>query len=181
MKKNSIVQFVCFVTNLDLDEFIPKWDHYAKQFKVGSDGTILQEAEGKYKYKYVSQHACREETMRFAVAKGRNSDHFGEQKAKVLQVGGYSVLQTGHTGNDENANVKIIAFIGHSETDIDFYRQLSHDSTLNIYEAYYESCAFGYILEYFTSESNEADLLQQLRNRHGVDVAVYKECLVPQS
>jgi hypothetical protein len=180
MKKNNIVQFVCFVTQLEFDEFVTKWDHYAKQFITDPGATVLQEAATKSRYKYVSQHEHREDDIRFAFMKGRSSDHFADQKVKVLQAGGYTPLQTGNTYHDENTDVKILAFIGHSDNDLDFYRQLAPAHSLNIYEAYYESCTYGYILEYYIPETNAADLLPQLKARPGVEIAVYKECLVPQ-
>ena len=31
MKKNSIIQFVGFITNLELTDFFPKWELYAKR------------------------------------------------------------------------------------------------------------------------------------------------------
>jgi hypothetical protein len=181
MKKNTIVQFVCFITQLEFDDFVTKWDHYAKKFMTDPGATILQEAGSKSRYKYVSQHEYREDNIRFAFMKGRSSDHFAEQKVKVLQAGGYAPLQTGNTYNDENTDVKILAFVSHSDNDIEFYRQLATRRSLNIYEAYYESCTYGHIMEYFIPESNAGELLQQLKTRPGIEVAVYKECMVPEA
>jgi hypothetical protein len=181
MKKNTIVQFVCFITQLDFDEFVPKWDNYAKKIMTDPGATVLQEAGSKGKYKYVSQHGYSEDNIRFAFTKGKSSDHFAEQKVKVLQAGGYTPLQTGSTYHDENTDVKVLAFVSHSDNDLDFYRQLATRRSLNIYEAYYESCTYGYILEYYIPESNAADLLQQLKTRSGIEVAVYRESMVPEA
>ncbi len=182
MKKNSITQFVGFITDLDFDEFVVKWEHYAKQFMANSGAmTLQQEAETKSRYKYVSQHECLEHDFRFAFMKGRSSEHFPEQKVKVVQAGGYTPVQIGCRYHDENVDAKVMAFISHHENDIDFYRQLSSYRYLNIYEAYYESCTYGHILEFFTPETDVPDLLQQLKTRPGTEVAIYRECLVPHS
>ena len=49
MEKRSIVQFVCFVTNLEFEEFASKWEHYAKQFATDSTGIMLQKADNGQK------------------------------------------------------------------------------------------------------------------------------------
>jgi hypothetical protein len=65
MNKNTIVQFVCFVTNLDEEKFMVKWEHYAAQYKGANSG--LQKAiteNNKHKYDYVSRHVCNTENFR---------------------------------------------------------------------------------------------------------------------
>jgi len=179
MKKDSIIQFVCFITHLDFEEFVVKWEHYAKQFMTNSGAMTLQQgAETKSRYKYVSQHEYRQEGFRFAFMKGRSSEHFPEQKVKVIQAGGYMPVQI-ECRHLEEGDVKVMAFISHNETDIDFYSQVSLYRHLNIYQAYYESCTYGYILEFFTPETDAHELVEQLKTRAGIDVALYRECLVP--
>ena len=183
MKKDSIIQFVGFSTRLGLEEFVGQWEDYAREFNTGRSGMkILQQESGTTgKYKYVSQHIyLQRQDMRFAFMTERNSDHFAEQKVKVVQTGGYMPLHIGCKHYDENTEVKIMAFISHQENNIEFYRRLLPQQRLNIYEAYYESCAYGYIIEFFTPETHAADLLDQLKKRLGVEVGIYKDCMVPQ-
>jgi len=49
MKKNTIVQFVCFTTDLEPEDFVPKWERYAKRLMNHNPETTLQQAETKSK------------------------------------------------------------------------------------------------------------------------------------
>ena len=165
MKKDTIVQFVCFITNLEFEEFAVKWEQYAKEFTADPGALILQErTKSKTRYKYVSQHECKPENFRFAFMKGRNSEHFPEHKAKVVQTGGYTPVQIQCEYDNEKNDVKIIAFIGADEMDLDFYHRLTYRH-LNIYEAYYESCTYSYIMEFFIQET---DGFQNIFPGHGM-------------
>jgi hypothetical protein len=180
MKKDTLVQFVCFVTDLEFSEFITKWDFYAGQFTGAHSQMTLQEKfESRGKYKYVSQHECLDKDFEFAFMKGRNSAHFPEHKAKVVQAGGYMPLQLESPQKKEKGIVKLMAFISHDETDISFYSQLPLCRHLNIYQAWYESCLYAYVMEFFVEESHAADLLQQIKARDGAESALYKESALP--
>jgi len=181
MKKENIIQFVGFVTTLDFRDFIPQWEEYARQFMKMPGAKILQrETEAKNSFKYISQHEFREEGFRFSFMKGRNSEHFPEQRVKVTQAGGYIPLQTEAPQHHVKGYVKIMAFVGHNENDIEFYRRLPNFRYLNIYQAYYENCAYGYIMEFFSKEADAPLLIDQLRSRTGSEAALYKDCKVPQ-
>ena len=179
MKKDKVVQFVCFVTNLKIDEFMGIWESYAK--RLGAAGEVmLQETasvKGKNKFRYVSQHSCDATDFRFVFMKGRNEDDFPEHNGKVINAGGYSAVQMQCHHNDIKNDVKVMAFLDHRETDLDFFYQQTFRH-LNIYEAYYESCTYSYILEYFVQEADAALLVEQLKTRAGIEAAVYKESAV---
>ena len=180
MKKNTIVQFVCFVTNLDLDQFGVKWEHYSKAFMAGTDNMSLQRAQdtnNRHKYKYISQHECSTENFRFDFMKERTSEHFPEHTAKVVQAGGFMPVQVQCRHVEDKDDVKIIAFIDGPETDFSFYHRQTYRH-LNIYEAYYESCAYSYIMEFIIQESEAAALVKELKVRPGVEAVIYKECSV---
>jgi hypothetical protein len=180
MKKNTIVQFVCFITNLEFEEFSAMWERYAKQFVAGSADMTLHEAtaiKGRNKYKYVSQHESSSADFKFAFMKGRNSEHFPEHNARVVLAGGYRTVQLQCNHNETKDDVKVMAFVAHNERDLDFYHQQTYRH-LNIYEAYYESCAYNYIMEFFIQESDAPALVEQLKTRPGIEVALYKECTV---
>ena len=177
MKKDTLVQFVCFVTDLDFSEFIPKWEFYAAQFmNTHSQMTLQEKFESRSKFKYVSQHECPDRDFEFAFMKGRNSAHFPEHKAKVIQAGGYMPLQIESPQKKEKGVVKLMAFISHDETDISFYSQMPLYRHLNIYQAWYESCLYAYVMEFFVEETHATELLHQLRTREGAESGLYKEC-----
>lgn len=179
MKKNTIVQFVGFITNIALDEFVTRWEPFAKQFIKGhGDMMLLEQAETKGKFKYVSQFDCPQEDFKFAFMKGRTSENFPDHFVKVAQLGGYTPVQIKYPHREDSKLVKVIAFISHNENDLEYYKTLPLYSYLNIFEAYYENCMYGYILEFYSKESHATDLIQQLKERVNAEVAVYKECLV---
>ncbi|MEO6611479.1 MAG: hypothetical protein ABIT05_05080 [Chitinophagaceae bacterium] len=175
-----MIYFVGFMTDIGFDEFVVKWDFYAKQVSSSHHSVVLQqETEVKSRFKYVSHHKLRNESISFSFMKGRSSEHFAEQKVKVVNLGGYTVVRAGNSQADENSDNRLIAFIGHNDTDISFYQQLLPPRQTNLYEAYYENCTFGYIMEFFPAEKDAEDLLRQLKARPGVEVSLYRECLAP--
>lgn len=180
MKKNTIVQFVCFVTDLDLDGFTPKWERYAQRLMTHNPETTLQEQAGvKSKFRYISQHEWQEGDFHFTFMNQKQSEHFPEHNVKVIQVGGYTLLQTEQRADKTNSRlVKLIVFTNQDENDIDFFLQLPWYNQLNIFQPYFESCTFGYVMEFFVAENNAENLLQQLKLRKGVEAGSYKECLM---
>jgi hypothetical protein len=181
MKKDTIVQFVGFATTLNLDTFAPLWERYAKKLATKKTEATLQQLgpETKNKFKYISQHEWPDKDLQFSFMNEKKSDHFPEGNVKVVQTGGYIALQAESQPDDEDGDNKVIAFVSHNENDIDFYRQLSIYTYLNIYQAYYESCSYGYVMEFFVTETNTDELVKQLKQRAGVELGVYRECLVP--
>jgi hypothetical protein len=133
--------------------------------------------EGRKKFRYISQHEGSEGDFLFNFMKERHSEHFPEHNVRVVHAGGYFPLQVKKRFTGEN-DIKLIAFISHKETDIDFYRQLPSYSHLNIYEAYYESCVYSYVMEFFVPENNATELEQLLKQRPGIETGIYKESLV---
>lgn len=180
MEKNTIMQFVCFETRLETDTFISLWEPYAKQLLRDSGDIVLQEAlaeKNRNRFKYMSQHECNRSDFQFAFMKGRV--HFRDNKAKIIQAGGYIPVQVQCQHNDVKGDVKVIAFLAANDTDMEFYHRQTYRH-LNIYEAYFENCAYSYILEFFIQEPEAPALVDQLRSRRGVEVALFKElALVP--
>ena len=180
MKKSTIVQFVCFVTNLEPDDFAPKWERYAKKLmEHNPETTLQQQVQTKSKYNYISQHEWQDRDFHFSFMNDRRSEHFPEHNVKVVQIGGYTLLQTERRKHiDTSDSTKLIAFISHEEYDIDYYRALPLYSKLNIYQPYYESCLYGYVIEFFVPEIDADDLAKQIKERKGVDLGIYKECMM---
>lgn len=177
MKKDSIIQFVCFETKLNRDEFMPKWERYAKRFMKNSE-ISLRQSETKSRFMYISQHEQQDQDFRFTFMSGRQSEHFPEHNVKVVQAGGYMPLQVESSYKEDNYDSKLVAFTRQDETDIDFYRRLSFHYPLNIYQGYYENCLFGYMLEFFAPETNLLELAQQLKQHPGVESGIYRDCRV---
>ena len=109
----------------------------------------------------------------------RRSEHFPEHNVKVVQIGGYTLLQTERRKHADNSDpARLIAFISHEEYDIDYYRSMPLYSKLNIYQPYYESCLYGYVMEFFVPEIDADDLAKQIKERKGSEVGSYKECMM---
>ena len=183
MKKSILVQFVCFITNLEPDEFAPKWERYARKLIDHNPETaLLQQVETKSKYRYISQHDWEDRDFHFSFMNDRRSEHFPEHNVKVVQIGGYTLLLTERRKHIDNSDsTKLIAFISHEEYDVDFYRNLTLYSKLNIYQPYYESCSYGYVMEFFVPGNDADDLAKQLKERKGVELGTYKECMLVNS
>jgi hypothetical protein len=182
MKKNAIVQFVCFTTNLELEQFVDVWEPYAK--KVVSDGDITLEQAStpkvKSKYRYVSKHTGESSDFRFVFMKGRTQEHFPEHTAKVINAGGYTVVQMQCEHSNIKNDVKVMVFLDQAETNLGFYQKQTYRH-LNIYSAYYESCLYGHILEFFLQEADVPVLVDHMKTRHRAEMAVYTECSVVHS
>jgi hypothetical protein len=181
MKKDKIFQFVCFITNLEPDEFTPKWEHYARRLIMKkADPALLQQVPGtRSRFRFISKHEWPDQDFQFSFMDERRSEHFPEHNVKVVQTGGYVPMQSVRRHPEEDTDIRLIAFISHHETDIEFYRGLSFYHHLNIYQAFYESCSHGYVMEFLIPEKNADELMLLLKQRTGAETGIYRECLVP--
>ena len=152
MRADKIVQFVSFETTLDRDQFISKWEEYTRSANSDSDVT-LQQSEKNGHFRYIAQHRCSAGEFQFIFAKTRRTSPTPEVGIREKQAGGYSTLQAERMGDTQGGETKIFAFLTNPQTDLSLYKQLVNPSKLNIYEAYYESCQYAYILEYFVKKS----------------------------
>ena len=182
MKKNTIVQFVCFSTILELEDFSPEWERYAKRLTNKKTGSNLQQlvVETKNRYRYISQHEWPNRDFHFTFMDERKSEHFPGYNVKVVQAGGYIPLRQYKrlTGKGQDNDVNLIALIGHAENDIEFYNQLPYYHRLNIYQAFFESCLYGYILEFQVPENHADEFLHHLQQRPSIETGIYRECLL---
>lgn len=178
MKKDTIVQFICFASKLDKEEFIPLWSEFAKKYKNPSGEINLFEVsqEKKSRFRYVCRITGSASDFRFAFMKGRNSEHFPEQAARVIQLGGYAPLQMQAT-KAARKEVKLLAFMDPNHVDLEFCKQQSFTS-LNIYEAYFENCTYSYIMEYYVPEKDASSLVEQLSAHGGIQVMTYMNTAV---
>jgi hypothetical protein len=180
MSKDNIIQFVGFVTQMNITEFLRDWEHYSEECTSIPGTTILhREVETKSRFQFISRHTFSEPELSFAFMKNRakKSRFFKEQQTiKVVQTGGYLPVQMG-CRYDNNDDTKIIAFVGHNVSDLEYFRELPGYKYMNIYQQYYENCMYEHVLEIFSSEKEAPELLQQLRSIRGVEAAVYQECV----
>jgi hypothetical protein len=176
MKKNTIVHFVGFVTPLEPDTFIPAWEQYAKRFMGKKNGSTFQQdiLARKNKPNYLSRHEWDEPGFDFSFMNGRRSEHFPEHNIRVVQLGGYLLMDPDLAQANKEKDTKVISFISHDETDLGFYRKLPC-RYLRVNQAYYESCQYGYILEFFVNESGVDQLLELLKQREKLETGVYRE------
>ena len=178
MKKN-IVQFVCFETNLEFDKFIVNWEYYTKKIGSKEEKTnLMEQVNTKCKFKYVSQHIASPDELQFTFMKEKKSVILPESKIKVIQAGGYKPILMQNTHQQDPDSTKILLFLPKSVYDVTPFKALQYLS-LNIYEAYFESSNYSYILEFFVSESNGEALVAELKGMlHNPEIGMYKECLV---
>ena len=181
MSKDTIIQYVGFITNLTAEKFIPKWDQYANRLinKKYEPVLIEQLTDTKNKFKFISKNEWPYRDSNFTFMNERKSEHFPEHNVKVVQLGGYITSPLIQKGFPEAGDSTVIAFVNHQETDINFYRHLTLYRHLNIHQAFYESCMYGYVLEFISSEKDNEELVLLLKQRQGVETGIFKECLVP--
>ncbi len=180
MKKDAIVQFVCFDTNAGTEEFIVQWEQYNKMVSIDQE-VILQQATGtKNTFNYVSQHWCVASDFQFVFKKGKRSAHSPELEMRVKEAGGYTQVQTECKRETDDHESKLFVFISAGTADLEVYKQLDAYKYLNIYQAYYESCAFTYILEFFADDIQLPQLIEEIKIHNRLsETGIYKECLVP--
>lgn len=173
------MQFVCFETTIDFDKFIGNWEHYAKKFESKEVKTsLLEQVNVKSRYKYVSQHMASPDELQFTFMKEKRSVILPESKIKVIQAGGYKPLQPVLNQPEGNDTFKILLFVPKSVYDIEPFKKMDYIS-LNIFEAYFESCNYSYVLEFFVKESAGEEIIKEIKNLlHNPDVGMYKEALV---
>ena len=174
METNEKVQFVCFETTLDKEQFGKRWEQFRHSLNSNNDVTLQQnETEGRFNY--VAQHRFTSSELEFKFSnEGRNS-RIVQVPIKSILAGGYSILQANRLHNAAGNERKIIIFLSDPRADLKIYKQLFTAANLNIYEAYYENCKYSYILEYFVKTRDSLALLEQLKQYDTADVAIYKE------
>lgn len=180
MRADKIVHFVCFETTLSTEQFITRWEQYTRSVNSDADVT-LQQSEKNGIFRYIAQHRCAAGELQFVFTKAAKSSRTPEVGIKEKQAGGYSILQAERMDDANADDKKVFVFVTDATTDLNVYKQLSTNSKLNIYEAYYENCQYAYILEYFIKNKHAADLVKQLQQQDAVEIGMYKECVLQQA
>jgi hypothetical protein len=179
MKKDKIVQFVCFETKAESGTFISQWELYNDMVKVKQDVTLLEESAYKNKYRFISQHRYSPDEVQFVFKKGIRSTHIHEVEMKIKEIGGYSPIQSDFSNDSDTEESKILLFLNCNESELKFFRQLPDYHFLNIYQAFYESCNYSYILEYFIENKFAEQLIDTVKAQNrNAEIGMYKECYV---
>ena len=174
--KDSIVQFVCYETNMNTEEFVVQWERFTKRFlSKGIEVTLQEQMAVKNKFKFVSRNVWPQDSFQFVFMEGRLSHNFPEGHVKVVEAGGYTPLQV-ECNRAKGDLIKVLVFAKNPQTDIEIYKKIPGYQHLNIYEAYYESCKYVYIFEYFVKESDVVSFKTELDLQSTLtETGVYKE------
>ena len=172
-----IVQFVSFETRVATDEFRTQWEGYNNLVVGEQKVTLQQEVDGKNLKRYLSQHRFREhDDTQFVFKKGRRSSHNPDLDIRIKVAGGYSILQLECDEETATNYCKVFVFLTTSP-ELKLYQELLSYQYLNIYQAYFESSAYTYILEFFVETTHVSGLVEQLKIYNRVsEMGVYKEC-----
>jgi len=178
LKKDRIIQFVGFITVLDSASFLPKWKEYVRLLGPGHVNPELmeQEPEGKNRFRFISKHEWPDESFDFITKNGKRTEHFPELNVRAIHAGGYVALSDNPRNRSEAGELRLIAFISHNENDLSYYRELAPAANLSVYQAYYESCSHGYILEFVLSAHLIPELTAKLKARPGTEICVCRTC-----
>lgn len=175
MKKDTITQFVSFETSVATNEFRSQWEDYNSMVSGEQEVTLQQEVDSKGIFRYLSQHRFHDTDVQFTFKKGRRSAHNPEVEMRIKEAGGYFTLQSEYDHETEKSGCKVFVFLNNTP-DLNIYKELLSYQYLNIYQAYYESCAFSYILEFFVDNIHVNQLIEQLKIHNRVsEIGIYKE------
>jgi hypothetical protein len=175
--EESIVQFVSYETSMNTEEFIVQWEKFTKRFlSKGIEVSLQEQAMGKNKFKFVSRNVWPQDSFQFVFMEGRLSHNFPEGHVKVIEAGGYTPLQI-ECNRAKPDTIKMLVFAKSPQLDITALKNIPGYKHLNIYEAYYESCKYAFIFEYFIKES-QLDTFREQLNGQGIlaEIGVYREC-----
>ena len=174
METDKRVQFVCFETTLNKEQFAKRWGQFRRSLNSNMD-VVLQQSEKNGVFSYIAQHRFASGELEFKFTnEGRNS-RIVQVPIKTMLAGGYSILEANRLHNTNSNESKIFVFLTDPRADLDIYKQLFGKTNLNIYQAYYQNCKYAYILEYYTKTRDGVALLEQLKNYDTADVGIYKE------
>jgi hypothetical protein len=177
MREEKLVQFACFETPLDTDDFIVKWEQYIRPANSDTHVTIQQSKKNGV-FRYVVQYRCVPGQFQFNFKRERRSSKIKQIPVRAEQAGGYSILELGRRHEAEKDESKLFAFFIDRVIDLTAWRNMDVPCDLNIYVPYYENCRYTNILEFFTKDKWAETLLDQLKQHGAADARIYKECVM---
>jgi hypothetical protein len=175
MTESYIVQFVGFISNLPVTGFTEQWIEFAQPYSEKSSSiTLQQQVQTRCRYNYISKHKWPGSDFQFSFMGKRKSDYFPERSVKVIQIGGY--IKMHGTEIYPKTPYTVLAFLKQEEPVMDDYRETGLSVQHNEYSAFYESCLYGYVFEFFATEAMLPELLAHLKLKTDIDIAVYRDC-----
>jgi len=175
MVKDKIVQFVSFETPLDEEQFITQWEQYNRSVNSDLDVTLHQ-SEKNGQFNYIALHRYAAGELKFSFTRAKKSSRNAEPQIKAKQAGGYLLVEEQRAGETHPDEKKVFAFSTAVFTKAADYKLLAQYGKLNIYNAYYENCQYGFILEFFVKGSQLPAFLEQLQTFDHFTTGVFKEC-----
>ncbi len=174
METNEKVQYVCFETALDKEQFSKRWEEFSHSFNSNSNVTLYQnQKDGRFDY--IAQHRFASTELEFKFTNEGRHSRIVQVPIKSVLAGGYSILQANRLHSLKVTESKVFIFLNDPYADLKIYEQLLVQSNLNIHQAYYENCRYSYILEYFIKTREGSALLEQLKQYDTADVGIYTE------
>jgi hypothetical protein len=175
MTETSVVQFVGFTSNLPVPLFVEQWEAFAARYANAATHTVLQQqVQTKGKYRFISKHQWPAADFQFSFMGRRKSDYFPDRTVKVVQIGGY-IKANGKTVSGSHS-MTMLAFLKHQEYDLDYFRQNGLCHQFNEYTAFYESCLYGHVFEFFITAAQLPDLVSYFKMKPDTEIAVYQKC-----
>jgi hypothetical protein len=175
----NIIHFIGFATPLETEKFIPAWEQYSKKemFRKKAPQLFQQQPGSRHKFNYVSLHTWPDTEANFSFTKSDKAGYFRELPVQLVHIGGYLPLEPTNANLHQDAEYRLLVMAGHNEYDPEFYKSLPFSFRLNSYQAYYESCSYGYIFEYFAGEQEIEEIMNALKSRAGTERILCRDCL----
>lgn len=174
MKTKPITQFISFDTRLDQEAFDQVW---AQLEPAHGDVVVQQQKAKNNKFRYWAQYNVNPNELDFLFDSPRKGVNAPMGDVRRKNAGGYSFLQRERqeeAGEDES---KVLIFLTDPAPNLDSFREFRVHGKLNIYEAYFESCTYSYILELYVKDHYVQDVLNQLKIFTAfAEAGIYKEC-----
>lgn len=179
MKEDTLFQFVGFETAVNLDDFSSQWENFAKKFFKQDIHhiTLQQQIKSRNRFKFVSMNEWPQDNFRFSFMENRGSDYFPDHRVKVVQAGGYMPVHL-EDENHVHDETKVLVFIHEDHLGEKELKRFPHHF-LNVYQAFYQSCQYSHVLEFYAENEYALDLFERLKKRFShCDIGMYKECMV---
>jgi len=179
MREETLFQFVGFETAVGLDDFTSQWENFARKFFKQDIHTITlqQQLKSRHRFRYMSMNEWPQDKFCFSFMEGRGSDYFPDHRVKVVQAGGYAPVHV-ECENRAHEETKIMLMLNEEDITKSSFNKMPYHY-LNIYQAYYQSCLYSHILEFYTEDGYSMDLYELLKKHFAhCEAGMYRECLV---
>lgn len=178
MKKDTITQFVCFVSPLERSEFVPLWEPYARSLMKSSIQPVLQQIDlpsRKNRFNYISLHAGEAGDFQFNFMRDERSGFFTDRNVRIIHAGGYRIEEEDQRQGRQRDSVTVFVFANHSRNALPFYSNLPYYQHMTIYEPFFESCTYRSIAAFRVARPDAAALTELVNKFPGTESAIYQD------